>query len=762
MTNNYNSRRRSRLSAGPDAGAPFGNGEGLLLPGASERPDSAGMPQFGRLIRKYIWLTLGLMLLGAVGGVAAVVFSSPIYKARTMLEVQGINEAWLRNSFESAASFDSNQVNIETQITLLKSGPFLQRVYDRLQAETVPPPPQQADFFSRIRRRVHSDTQDPIEIMKVGLQTAFESFDARPINQTRLIELSCDSTNPQMASQFINTMASEFIDESSRSRSQTSQKTSEWLSSQIEENKIKLQEAERRMQEFVVHSGNMFASHDGTLDDSKLKGLQAELATIQADRIAKQARYEMASKSPAANLPEILDDDVLRGYQTQLSDLQRQKAELDTTLMPKNPKVVNVTAQIDVVQANLNTELEALKGRIKNEYDTALNREKLLSAAYASQLQRVSGTAGKSADYNALQREVDTLRQLYQNLLAQANQSGMSSSVPVDPIRLVEATVPPSEPYKPRPILNIGFGLIAGLFLSGGIGFLREKADRSVQHPRTSQHLFNVPQLGVIPSARALEGASLMRRIRRTGPHRRLNGEAADRERDETLSAWSEGPSYMAESFRTTLTSLLREPSRGGMPRIILVTSPGPAEGKTTIAANVGMGLAETGRKVLLVDADFRRPRLHQIFGLPNVRGFGDLIARDAPPTAEELAGVMIPTTVPRLTVLVNRPIGGNISKVLYSPFLKNAIEQVSAGFDIVLIDTPPLLHLADARLIAPFADGVILVIRAGVTDRESALEACECIQEDGLNLMGTVLNDWNPGSSHVKRHYYYDYSTRK
>src|SRR5262249_35719037 len=258
---------------------------------------------------------LALGIVGAVAGVSSVVLSSPSYKVRTMLEVQGINEAWLRNSFEAAASYESNQVTIQTQITLLKSGPFLQRVYDRLQAETVPPPPVQTDIFSRLRRHIRNDVQDPLQIMKDGLQTAFESFDARPVNGTRLIELTCDSTSPQMASQFINTMASEFMEETMRSRSQSSQKTNEWLTSQIEETKIKLQEGEQRLQDFVLHSGNMFASRDGTLDDSKLKQLQTELAAIQADRIAKQARYEMATKSAPENLPEILDDDVLRGYQ---------------------------------------------------------------------------------------------------------------------------------------------------------------------------------------------------------------------------------------------------------------------------------------------------------------------------------------------------------------------------------------------------------------------------------------------------------------
>ena len=255
MSETNQSRRSERRMPSPASGAvevwapPAGTGSGEV--------PSAGFRAVLSLVRKYWLLGLLLMTAGAGLGVATVVFSSPIYKVRTLLEIQGINEAWLKNSFEQASSFDATQVNIQTQIKLLTQGPFLRRVNERLQAETMPPPPVQSDFFSRLRQRVHPTGQDPIEIMREGLEYAFSSFDARPINATRLIELSCDSTSPFMASQFINTMASEFIEDTMRSRSQSSQKTGEWLTAQIEESKIKVQEAEDRLQEFVRRSGKL-------------------------------------------------------------------------------------------------------------------------------------------------------------------------------------------------------------------------------------------------------------------------------------------------------------------------------------------------------------------------------------------------------------------------------------------------------------------------------------------------------------------------
>src|SRR5438309_1582364 len=190
-----------------------------FYPDEGESAETGGVDVV-RLIRKYGLVGVLLMVLGAGAGVVSVVVSEPVFQVRIMLELQGINENWLKNSFETAASYDSNQINIATQIKILLNGPFLRRVSDRLQAETVPPPPPRTDVFSRVRGRLHKENQDPMQVMRRGLDTAFHSFDARPVNGTRLIELSCDSTNPQMAAQFINTMAEEFVDETMRSRAQ--------------------------------------------------------------------------------------------------------------------------------------------------------------------------------------------------------------------------------------------------------------------------------------------------------------------------------------------------------------------------------------------------------------------------------------------------------------------------------------------------------------------------------------------------------------
>ena len=708
----------------------------------------------GRLLRRYWLLLLALMILGAAAGFTSVVLSSPMYRARLLLEVQNTGEIMLKDSLLLAAPSDgNNEVNIQTQISILRSGSFLRRGAERMQSETVPLAPTGRDLFSRLRQRLHPATQDPLENARRGLMVAVQTFDARPVTRTRLIELSCESTSPDVAAQFLNAMAAEFAEDTSRSRMQASQKTSEWLAAQIEETRSKVQESEEHLRDFVQASGNVFAGQETTLDDTKLLTLKGELAKIQADRIAKQTRYELTLNNPPETLGEILDDVVLKGYQQQINALKREKAALETTYTSKNDKVRKIDAQLPLLEAASRNELSSVVKRIKNDYDAALRQEKLLAAAYNGQSQRVGAEASKAAQYNALRREADTLRQMYQSLLMQANQAGMTSSVPINPIRIVEPANPPDVPYKPQPILNLSFGTMLGMALAAGLVFIRERMDHSIKTPSMTRRLLNTAELGVIPNLYA-NGNGVPRSFRNGKSPAAIDLPAEDPA--AALVSWQNGPAFIAESFRGTLASILRN-QVGKKQKTILITSAGPAEGKTTVIQNLGIALAETGAKVLLVDADFRRPRLHHKFGLPNQLSLIDLILESTPVEQYPAERFGLPTGFAGLSVLPNRPTEDNVSKSLYSPRLREIFDILVERYDTILVDAPPILHVADTRIMAPLTDALILVLRCGVTHREAALEALRRIQEDGLSLLGTVLTDYDMSADH-KRQYYYDY----
>jgi len=725
-------------------------------------PEPQNGVRIGDLVRRYWLLGLLLTVLGASAGFASIVYSSPVYKARLILEVKN-DDGPLKTAL-GLSSADTTELNIQTMIQILHGTSFLRRGADRLQSENIPLAPITNDIFSRIRQRVRPSSKDPLETAAKGLTTAVATFDARPITRTRLIELSCDSTSPEVASQFLNAMASEFIEDSVRNRMQSSQKTSEWLLAQIEDTKSKLQEAEDRLQDFVRSSGNLFAGQgqEITLDDSKLSQLRVDLAKIQTERIAKQIRYELTLKNTPESLPNVLDDQNLRGYQQQINNLRQEKAALETTLTSNHNKVRRVDSQLEVLESTLRNEIGNVVKRIRNEYEAAANQEKMLSSAYVGQSRRVSGEAGKAAQFNALKREVEMLRQMYQSLLLQSNQSGLSVSVPTTPIRVVEPSLPPQEPYKPRPVLNISFGMIAGLALTAGFSFIREKSDKRVKSPESIRRLLNIHELGVIPnsSARAVQPSKrFLARFRgRTLPSLTL-GQQPPPNQNGTAATAAMGAFALAESFRETLASILRSQRHKRKNQVILVTSPGPGEGKTTVVSNLGIVLAETGRRVLLMDGDFRCPELHNRFGLPNEWGLRDLLAENTPISeyAPEKLGTR--TEVPGLFVLTNRGIKMNVSRSLYSKRFQSLIETLQQQYDMILVDAPPVLYLADARVMATMTDGVILVLRSGLTNEASALEAHRRIREDGLTLLGTVLNDFTPRKSELHQRYYYGYA---
>jgi|SRR5271165_340158 len=710
-------------------------------------------PNIGRLVRKYWLLALIALVLGAAGGFASVVLTTPSYQARLLLEVQNTISS-LRNGSANGENSDTSETTIQTQISILRSGTFLNRGADRMNQDGVGLAPPGRDLFSRLRQRIRPAIEDPIENARIGLNRARVTFDAKAVNRTHLIELTCESSNPDVAARFLNAMGAEYIDYTTRSRMESAQRTSEWLAQSIEETKAKMQEADERLRDFSMASGNIFAGQDATLDDTKLASLKGDLAKSQAEAILKRTRYELTLKYPPEALGEVLDDPVLRNYQTKINGLKEQKAALEVRFTARHEKVREVDAQLSSVEKDYQNEIHSVVTRIKNDFEAANQQQLLLNQAYNTQAQRVGSQMGKASQYSALKRDAETLHTVYQSLLMQESEAGLNASVPGTPIHIVEAATTPAVPYKPKPTINISFGCMLGLILAGAVVFLKEKMDRSIRAPGASRRLLNVPELGVIPNlangfasnARvAIEGSSSLA----------LNGGA-----DESAAAmvhWQSGPSFITESFRGTLTSILRNQANGSARKTILITSPGPSEGKTTVVQNLGIALAETGRRVLVVDADFRRPHLHRKFGLPNEWGLADLLSEQIPLSDYSRDRLGVATGFPGLSVLVNGCGMENVSRLLYSPRLRDIFQTLAKQYDMILVDAPPILHVADTRIVAPHTDALILVLRSGVTDRAAAMEAYQRIQDDGLALVGTVLTDYDLSSDRRKQ-YYYDY----
>src|ERR1019366_1640804 len=271
---------------------------------------------------------------------------------------------------------------------------------------------------------------------------------------TRLVEIRYDSTDPQLAADFVNTLTTEFVQQNLESHWKTTQQTGEWLTRQMEDVRIKLEKSDDELQSYAQASGLLFTSEHDNVAEEKLRQLQEELSKAQADRVASQSKYELASTASPESLPEVLDDPTLKDYQVKLTDLRRQLAEISSSLTPAHPAVKKVQAQVTTLEQALDQERANVIQRIWNEYESAKRREHLLATNYTTQASLVSDQAAMVAHYNILKNEVDSDRLLYNSMLQNVQQASMSSALGASNVRIVDSALPPSHPYKPMYALN--------------------------------------------------------------------------------------------------------------------------------------------------------------------------------------------------------------------------------------------------------------------------------------------------------------------
>src|SRR5579884_2578072 len=723
----------------------FQNAPTQTLPADRE----AGLAGYWAMIKRWKLLMVVGGVLGAIVAFVLLVLDRPVYQAGTTIEIQGLNEAFMGMASvdpqAGTGAYATTPANINTQIRIIESFSIRGPVMDRLRRELVPAPPPTGGMLTPLRVKLRRP-DDPIVEMRAGLAMAASTLKARVILNTRIIQISADSTVPDIAANFVNAVASEYVAQNSQQRAITSQKTSQWLETQIEETRTRLDQAEAKLQAFSRQSGITYAGKDEeSLASSKLRELQGSLAGIQGERIRAQARYEQLKSSPPDQLPAAVEDIAFREYEAKLTDLKQQLAQLSLTLTPAHYKVQKVQQQIADLTAAMEREKQVVLERTRMEYEGALRREQLLTKAYQQQAGTVSSQADKASQYEVLKREVDLYQQSLNMMLQHANEAAVVSAVPANNVRVIDPANSPSLPYKPNGMMYETYGLAGGIAVGMALALLIEgiaRWRRSVTFgtPGYSARLLNVPELGVIPSLavqRRLEGAPAGRKW--------LPLPSRGEKEAQQLVISTERPSLVAESFRLTLTSILLMSRRGTHPKVIVITSPGPGEGKTTVVSNMAIATAETGRRVLVIDSDLRKPRIHSVFGIGNTEGLVDAISRSKTNGGPKSAPTVTESSIPGVFVMPAGSGSGNkLSQVFHSPEIPALLSRLSEQFDVILIDTPPMLQFSDARLMARHADGVILVVRSGVTGRESAVAAREQLAQDQIEVLGTVLNDWD------------------
>lgn len=693
-------------------------------------------------------MTLGAFALaGLVGAIVISLVQTPIYRVRTSLQIQGPNYPEIKTgeSGDASGGYSSPESYMETQVKLLQSESLLEDVVDKLKLHAQKPSGWRV-LVTGVRH-IFAPKSTPLAERDELLRQIERNLTVRTSGNSRLLEVLYESPDPRVGADFANTLVSEFIQLSQEERWKSAQGTADWLTSHLDQMKGQLESSEKQLQDYAQQSGLAITSEKENPAENRLKELLDELSKAQADRIEKQARFEETQKKSTDSLPEVLQDATVRDYRQKLADLQRQYAELSATLTPEHYKVQRVQAQIDALKSEMQKEHGNVLTGLRNSYAAALRRERLLMEAHANQEKIVEDQSGKAIHYDTLKRDVDSNRRLYEMMLQRVKEASLTAAMRDSNAIVVDRARPPLKPYRPSLPMNSAIGLFGGIFLGFGFVLVRERIDRRISAPGEAQVFLGLPELGVIPADEFSLPSGVLDRLhpRRAAPLPPQRGPKSPLGDCPELATWKRKPSLLAECARTTLTSILLPGNDADTPRIIVLTSPRAADGKTTVACNLSIAMAEIGRKVLLIDGDLRRPRLHKVFGKTNDWGLSDTLVGNSSLESVPLSQLVRETEVSGLYLLPGGQSGATPSNLFYSPRMSRLLQRLRNEFDMVMIDAPPMIHLADARVLGRLSDGVILVVRSGQTTTDSAMFASQRFAEDGTRVLGTVLNSWDP-----------------
>ena len=725
-----------------------------------ETPEAGGFPQqnydslldYWHALFRHLYTLLSIALASLCLALLITLVQTPIYQVRTSLEIQSPNFGELRNADgnSSAGNYASTETYVETQVKLLQSESLIEDVIQKMKLHKAQSTGIWGAFASRVHRIFALSRTARLPEDEQMLRQVQRNLTVRSSGNSRLLEILYESPDPKVAANFANTLVSEFIELNQEERWKAAQGTAEWLTNHLNQMKTQLEASEAQLQNYAQTEGLSYTSTSDkeSLAENRLKEIQDELSKAQADRIDNEAKYEEAKNKSADSLPEIQEDPTMREYRQKLTALQQEYAELSATLTPAHPKVQRLQAQINELQTQIKKERANVLGRIRNQYAAALRREKLLNDAHAVQEKVVADQSSKAIHYDTLKRDVDSNRHLYEVMLQRVKEASLAAAMRDSNVIVIDRAKPPLLPYRPSLLMNSAIGLFGGVFLGFGFVMLRERFDRRISAPGEAQIYLDLPELGVIPldeAALPLHHPNPLRLHRTVPPPLPGRVRTPSTAYGPELATWKRKPSLIAECVRTTLTSILLPNQDGDCPQVVVLTSPGMGDGKTTVACNLSIAVAEIGRKVLLIDGDLRRPRLHKVFNAGNTLGLSDLLWTDIPLDTVPISNLVRGTEVSGLSLLPAGTCSVPPTNLFYCPRMSRLLARFRREFDMILIDAPPMIHLADARVLGRLADGVILVVRAGQTTTESARFAIQRFAEDGTSVLGTVLNSWDP-----------------
>ena len=573
-----------------------------------------------------------------------------------------------------------------------------------------------------------------------------------PINRSHLVEVSYRDVDPVRGARILSALLTTYVNQNLASTVETNTEAGDWLQTQLEILKDELKSAEEALHSFKLTHNILSVSmqdQNSILKDrilvfsSELTASQSEEAKV-ASRLAAIRRLN--GSVVGASVAEMLEHDGVARFR----DLYRAaEQEMAALLMSnkgnKHPDVLAARSRMQLARDALNEEMEGIQVALTTRLESLQDQKRRFSELLNGTKEMAFELGAMEIDYNRLRRNRDNVGRLYGVVLDRSKTTDLTQMLRVNDVRVMESPVEPKSPVSPRATLNLAAGGLVGLMLALGAAFARERMDKSLKTPADVEAEIGLPVLGVLPDSaapgsrrRSYYYADPLRRERRSA--RKASAEPEVRQVTPELVTHEHPMSGAAEAARALRTNiLLMSPDKPQ--RSLLVTSARPREGKTTVACAVAISMAQAGQRVVLVDCDFRRPRLKNIFGMSGGVGVTSLLLEPS-----QLHGLDLSTQVPNLSVLSSGPTPPDPAELLHSAAFADLLKTLTSRFDRVVLDSPPVGPVTDAAILSTIVDGTLLVVRANQTHRVAALDAVRLLSDLSKRILGVVCNAVSAG----------------
>ncbi|MDY6838783.1 MAG: polysaccharide biosynthesis tyrosine autokinase [Thermodesulfobacteriota bacterium] len=710
-----------------------------------------------RVILKRRWTVMTVFVIILISVAIYTFTATPIYQATTRLVIERENPNVV--SVEEVMAVDASGTDYyQTQYKIVESRTVAREVIRRLNLENSEEffPTPKDDLLSSLKRSVvetvASWKESITSLLKIEEEKGADGSEAYapdtalvsdfidritvgPIRNSRLVDVSFRAADPVLATKIVNTLARAYIDQNLETKLVAVQNAGKWLHTRIDEEREKVEKAEELLLQYKETHGIVtdFSSDVEQVTAQKLAQLNSQVVQAESRRVEAETRYNQAlalvgSPDMLDSIPEVLNNELIRQIKSMEVDLYKRMSELSKKYGQKHPQMLAIESELQTLQKRKAQEVDRVINSLRNEYRVTLAKEKSLKEALNKQKKEALDLNQKAIKYGVLRREADSARHMYEVLIKRFKETSLTEDMKTGNIRVIDRAEVPSFPVTPRKKLNLLMAVTLGLFAGIGLAFFFEYLDNTIKVPEDVKRHLKIPYLGPVPLFE-------------------VNGQGKqDGTRPELVTVLAP-KSTASESYRGIRTSILFS-SAESSPQVILVSSVGPAEGKTITTANLAITMAQYGSKVIVLDCDMRKPRMDQILGVPRNEGMSNLLVGSN--------ANILRTGVPNLDVIPAGPIPPNPSEILGSARMAHLLGTLRKRYTRVLIDSPPSTAVTDAVALSKSVDGIILVIRAGTTTREMAKNGVAQFDAVGAPMLGVVLNGVGVGRD---SYYYYQYS---